>query len=118
MGPEGLPANGPFAEAPTMERPVTAPADAEVVRRVLDGETALFELLMRRHDQRVYRAVRSILRDEAEAYAKKMEAAGVPVKLMRCNGMTHGFLNMVGLLKRATAYFDEIAAEIRKMAAA
>lgn len=44
-----------------------APGDAEVVRRVLAGETALFELLMRRHDQRVYRAVRSILRDEAEA---------------------------------------------------
>ena len=44
-----------------------APSDAEVIRRVLAGETALFELLMRRHDQRVYRAVRSILRDEAEA---------------------------------------------------
>ncbi len=44
-----------------------APGDAEVVRRVLAGETALFELLMRRHDQRVYRTVRSILRDEAEA---------------------------------------------------
>jgi RNA polymerase sigma-70 factor, ECF subfamily len=43
------------------------PDDAEVVRRVLAGETALFELLMRRHDQRVYRAVRSVLRDEAEA---------------------------------------------------
>jgi RNA polymerase sigma-70 factor (ECF subfamily) len=44
-----------------------SPSDAEVVRRVLAGETALFELLMRRHDQRVYRAVRSILRDDAEA---------------------------------------------------
>lgn len=43
------------------------PDDAEVVRRVLAGQTALFELLMRRHDQRVYRAVRSVLRDEAEA---------------------------------------------------
>lgn len=68
MGPEGLPANGPFAEAPAPGgSALAAPADAEVVRRVLAGETALFELLMRRHDQRVYRAVRSILRDEAEA---------------------------------------------------
>ena len=41
--------------------------DREVVRRVRAGETALFEVLMRRHDQRVYRAVRSILRDEDEA---------------------------------------------------
>jgi RNA polymerase sigma-70 factor, ECF subfamily len=41
--------------------------DAEVVRRVRAGETALFEVLVRRHDQRVYRTVRSILRDEAEA---------------------------------------------------
>lgn len=41
--------------------------DGEVVRRVLDGDRALFELLMRRYDQRVYRAARSILRDEAEA---------------------------------------------------
>jgi RNA polymerase sigma-70 factor (ECF subfamily) len=41
--------------------------DREVVRRVLAGETALFEVLMRRHDQRVYRTVRSILRDEDEA---------------------------------------------------
>lgn len=41
--------------------------DSEVVRRVRAGETALFEVLMRRHDQRVYRTVRSILRDEDEA---------------------------------------------------
>jgi RNA polymerase sigma-70 factor (ECF subfamily) len=33
---------------------------------VLAGETALFEVLMRRHNRRIYRAVRSVLRDEAE----------------------------------------------------
>jgi RNA polymerase sigma-70 factor (ECF subfamily) len=41
--------------------------DGEVVRRVLCGETALFEVLMRRHDERVSRTVRSILRNEDEA---------------------------------------------------
>ncbi len=41
--------------------------EEEIVRRVIDGETALFEVLMRRYNPRVYRAVRSILRDEAEA---------------------------------------------------
>jgi RNA polymerase sigma-70 factor, ECF subfamily len=41
-------------------------SDAEVVRRVIAGEPALFEVLMRRYNQRVYRAVRSLLRDERE----------------------------------------------------
>jgi RNA polymerase sigma-70 factor, ECF subfamily len=40
--------------------------DAEVVRRVLAGEAALFEVLMRRYNQRVFRAIRSLLRDERE----------------------------------------------------
>jgi RNA polymerase sigma-70 factor, ECF subfamily len=41
--------------------------DEEVVRRVLQGETALFELIMRRYNQRLYRVARAILRDDAEA---------------------------------------------------
>ena len=41
--------------------------DSEVVRRVLDGDTGLFETLMRRHNQRVYRAVRAVLRSDEEA---------------------------------------------------
>lgn len=41
--------------------------DEQVVERVRAGETALYELLMRRHNQRVYRAVRSILPDDVEA---------------------------------------------------
>jgi RNA polymerase sigma-70 factor, ECF subfamily len=42
-------------------------ADEEIVRRILHGDLALFELLMRRHNQRVYRAIRSILRDDSES---------------------------------------------------
>lgn len=41
--------------------------DEELARRIVAGDKALFELLMRRHNQRVYRAVRSLLRDESEA---------------------------------------------------
>jgi RNA polymerase sigma-70 factor (ECF subfamily) len=41
--------------------------DAEVVRRVRAGETSLFEVLMRRHNQRLFRVARAILRDDAEA---------------------------------------------------
>jgi len=41
--------------------------DEEVVARVLAGEAPLFEILMRRYNQRLYRISRVILRDDAEA---------------------------------------------------
>ena len=40
--------------------------DEDLIQQVLDGNTALFELLMRRYNERVYRAARSIVRDEHE----------------------------------------------------
>ena len=42
-------------------------SDEQVVADVLDGQTALFEVLMRRHNERLYRAARAIVRDESEA---------------------------------------------------
>ena len=42
-------------------------SDEEVVARVLAGETGLYEVLMRRHNQRVYRAIRAVLRSDADA---------------------------------------------------
>jgi len=41
--------------------------DEDVVRQVLDGNTAMFERLMRRYNERVYRAARAIVRDDSEA---------------------------------------------------
>jgi RNA polymerase sigma-70 factor (ECF subfamily) len=41
--------------------------DEEVVERILAGETALYEILMRRYNQRLYRVVRAILRDDGES---------------------------------------------------
>jgi RNA polymerase sigma-70 factor (ECF subfamily) len=38
--------------------------DEEVVRRVVAGDAALFEILMRRHNQRIYRTVRAVLRSD------------------------------------------------------
>jgi RNA polymerase sigma-70 factor (ECF subfamily) len=41
-------------------------SDEAVIQQVLGGNTALFELLMRRYNERVYRAARAIVRDEQE----------------------------------------------------
>jgi RNA polymerase sigma-70 factor (ECF subfamily) len=42
-------------------------SDEEVVARVLAGETPMFEVVMRRHNQRLYRVARTILRNDDEA---------------------------------------------------
>jgi RNA polymerase sigma-70 factor (ECF subfamily) len=41
--------------------------DQEVIDRVKAGETAFYEIIMRRYNQRLYRITRAILRDGAEA---------------------------------------------------
>lgn len=46
--------------------PLTALTDTEIVKRVRAGESALFEILMRRHNQRVYRVVRAVVKEEAD----------------------------------------------------
>jgi RNA polymerase sigma-70 factor (ECF subfamily) len=48
--------------------------DEEVVRRVLGGETALFEVIVRRYNQRLFRTARAILRDDAAAEDVMQEA--------------------------------------------
>ena len=42
-------------------------SDDALVPRILAGESALFERIMRRHNQRLFRAARAILNDDAEA---------------------------------------------------
>jgi RNA polymerase sigma-70 factor (ECF subfamily) len=41
--------------------------DEDVVARILQGEAELFEVIMRRHNRRLYRAALAILGDDAEA---------------------------------------------------
>jgi RNA polymerase sigma factor (sigma-70 family) len=40
--------------------------DGALVKRILTGEKALFELLLRRHNQRLYRVIRSYLRESQD----------------------------------------------------
>ena len=55
-----------LVSAPVIEE-WTVLSDEHVVARVLAGQTALFEVLMRRHNERLYRAARAIVKDESEA---------------------------------------------------
>jgi RNA polymerase sigma-70 factor (ECF subfamily) len=41
--------------------------DVELVRRIRGGETALYEIVMRRYNRRIYRVARAILRSDSEA---------------------------------------------------
>lgn len=52
----------------TVEAPaaLAVMSDAEIVQRVRQGHEQLFELLMRRHNRKVYRVIRSVLNSENE----------------------------------------------------
>src|SRR5262249_2144269 len=55
------------SSVPTIQTNLQQLSDEEVARRVLEGETALFEVIMRRYNQRLYRVSRVVLRDDSEA---------------------------------------------------
>jgi len=53
------------------------------------------------------------LRDEGEAFAHRLAAAGVEVELRRYDDLIHGFFNIVGVGRTARAANIEIAAALR-----
>ncbi len=58
------------------------------------------------------------LRDEGEAYARRLEQAGVPVTLRRYDGMIHGFYRMPAVIDRANDALAETAGALREAFAA
>jgi acetyl esterase len=58
------------------------------------------------------------LRDEGEAYARRLEEAGVPVTLCRYEGMIHGFYRMPAVIERANDALAESAEAVRAAFAA
>src|SRR5262249_33401215 len=53
------------------------------------------------------------LRDEGEQYAQRLEAAGVPARLTRYEGMIHGFFGMTHLMDKAKAAVREASANLQ-----
>jgi acetyl esterase len=57
------------------------------------------------------------LRDQAETYASRLRAAGVPVLLKRYEGMIHPFLSLAGIVEGGRTAIDDAAAALRNSAA-
>jgi acetyl esterase len=55
------------------------------------------------------------LRDEGEAYGKKLQEGGVNVALSRYPGMIHGFIRMTAVLDKANDALDQVAGKLREV---
>jgi len=49
------------------------------------------------------------LRDEGEAYGKRLEEAGLPVTCTRYAGMIHPFFSLPGVIPQALDAIDQVA---------
>jgi acetyl esterase/lipase len=62
----------------------------------------------------VITAAYDVLRDEGEAYARRLETAGVPTVVSRYEGMIHGFFRLPAVVPRAEDALSEAAEAVRR----
>jgi acetyl esterase len=55
------------------------------------------------------------LRDEGEAFARRLSEAGVPVTCTRYNGMIHPFFSLGGVISQGRRAIEQVAAAVREM---
>ena len=53
------------------------------------------------------------LRDEGEAYGRRLQEAGVDTTISRYDGMIHGFFGMVGIMDKSGQVMEEATAALR-----
>jgi RNA polymerase sigma-70 factor (ECF subfamily) len=89
--------------------PDAPPSDEQIVARVRAGDVALFEILMRRHNQRLYRAVRSVIANEADVEEVMQQA------YLRAYAALDGFAGLSSFATWLTRIgLNEALARIRK----
>lgn len=54
-----------------------------------------------------------VLRDDGEAYANAMSAAGVPTTLIEYKGLSHGFINMAAFLSAGRLALSQVGISLR-----
>jgi RNA polymerase sigma-70 factor, ECF subfamily len=64
----------PMAEQPRSELELSRLVDVELVRAAQEGSASALRLIVRRHNQRLYRVARAIVRDDTEAEDVLQEA--------------------------------------------
>ena len=60
-------------------------------------------------------AAADVLRDDGREYARRLESAGVPTRVVECAGMIHGFLRWTGEVPAALFWIDAIATAAREL---
>ena len=55
-----------------------------------------------------------VLRDEGEAFVRRLQSEGVSVELRRYEGVTHGFIRMMNLLDTANTALNDMSQAVKK----